>query len=493
MPVTVRDLEVAQVLAREVREAAARSSQASLRADQVRLLFGAVALDDAERERIHAALEMVGLEAQPSLLEADADAPVAFVARNGHSTVPQPKQQRSRRRGSGSAGGARRFAREQERTEFPTVGEFARATLERARRRVADRNEGEGGEEPAADAMHEGGVDFDYDEPVPTADDEHLEASHEDGAEHHDDAPLVAIESENDDEPPAEPGDGGEHRDDAPVAVEPVEAEHESLNGHGPSVAVTAPEDEEEAHQRAAFEAEDDEHPPVASAAAYAVDEPGPAHGDEHIAEPPALHEAPVTPHEATAEGDERLGEVAAVLITAAALPVIGTSIAGWRFGLPYLALAIAASGSLVARARSEENSRTSVVHAIRSSFVARRAFALTAMLAIASAVAAVLISSIKTHTTASHPVTHATAPRVAKPAVTPRSTKPAPVPKTTPAPASPKRHQATPAPSTSGNAGGAPSAPATSGSSPSPSAGGGQSSGTQGLTELPPPGGSSR
>src|SRR5947209_19314076 len=121
MPVTVRDLEVAQVLAREVKAAAARSAGASLRADQVKLLFGATRLDRAERERIQAALEMVGLDPQPSLLEVDGDAPVAFVARPPGSFPPQ----RRRRFSAGETPDqpptepARTPA---ERGEFPTVG-----------------------------------------------------------------------------------------------------------------------------------------------------------------------------------------------------------------------------------------------------------------------------------------------------------------------------------------------------------------------------------
>src|SRR5436305_2449183 len=78
MPVRVRDLEIALVLAREMKAAAARSVDASLRLDQLQEVFGVERLDRAERARIQTALQMAGLEPFPSLLEADPTEPIPF-------------------------------------------------------------------------------------------------------------------------------------------------------------------------------------------------------------------------------------------------------------------------------------------------------------------------------------------------------------------------------------------------------------------------------
>src|SRR3954470_14545657 len=80
MSVRVRDLEIALVLAREMKAAAARSVDASLRLEQLQEVFGAESLDRAERARIQTALQMAGLEPFPSLLEAEPSAPIRFGA-----------------------------------------------------------------------------------------------------------------------------------------------------------------------------------------------------------------------------------------------------------------------------------------------------------------------------------------------------------------------------------------------------------------------------
>src|SRR5436305_14612192 len=92
MPVRVRDLEIALVLAREMKAAAERSVDASLRLDQLQEVFGVQELDNAERARIQTALQMAGLEPYPSLLEADPSEPIRFGAKTavaaGSATVP---------------------------------------------------------------------------------------------------------------------------------------------------------------------------------------------------------------------------------------------------------------------------------------------------------------------------------------------------------------------------------------------------------------------
>src|SRR3954454_16992746 len=80
MAVRVRDLEIALVLAREMKAAAERSVDASLRLDQLQEVFGVERLDRAERARIQTALQMAGLEPFPSLLEADPTEPIRFGA-----------------------------------------------------------------------------------------------------------------------------------------------------------------------------------------------------------------------------------------------------------------------------------------------------------------------------------------------------------------------------------------------------------------------------
>src|SRR5436309_14524565 len=97
MPVRVRDLEIALVLAREMKAAAARSVDASLRLDQLQEVFGVERLDRTERARIQTALQMAGLEPFPSLLEADPTEPIRFGASKAavgattaaHSVLPE--------------------------------------------------------------------------------------------------------------------------------------------------------------------------------------------------------------------------------------------------------------------------------------------------------------------------------------------------------------------------------------------------------------------
>ena len=99
--VSIRDLEVAVVLAREMTTASSRAVEASLRADQIQEVFGAAALDDAERARIQTALEMAGLQPTPSMLEVEQRRRRAL-----------HRQSRGRRGGGGSARArARRPAR----------------------------------------------------------------------------------------------------------------------------------------------------------------------------------------------------------------------------------------------------------------------------------------------------------------------------------------------------------------------------------------------
>ena len=115
LAVRVRDVEIALVLARELKAAAGRDVDASLRLEQLREVFGAEGLEPAERARIQTALQMAGLEPRPSLLDVDPSEPIRFavdgtetareneadapaeeappVATNGHAPVEVQKEE----------------------------------------------------------------------------------------------------------------------------------------------------------------------------------------------------------------------------------------------------------------------------------------------------------------------------------------------------------------------------------------------------------------
>src|SRR4051794_16594347 len=137
--VRVRDVEIALVLAREMKAAAERDVDASLRLLQLQEVFGAESLDRGERARIQTALEMAGLNPMPSLLEADPSEPIRFA-------LAGPDGERA----TASAAPVEPAAApvEKEPQEFPTVGEFARSAFRRFRTRRA-RAEGDGGEQVA--------------------------------------------------------------------------------------------------------------------------------------------------------------------------------------------------------------------------------------------------------------------------------------------------------------------------------------------------------
>jgi hypothetical protein len=491
MPVTVRDLEVAQVLAREVKAAAARSAGASLRADQVRLLFGAADLDRAERERIQAALEMVGLDPQPSLLEVDGDAPIAFVARPPGSFPPQ----RRRRFGGGEAHHeppAEPARAPTERGEFPTVGEFARSTFERARRRLAERDDaappaetnGAPAPAPAAEADH---LDFDY-VPPPAG---YVNGSREASTLE----PAVAEPEPDSSEPasdspePEAPVAGTEG--DAAAVPEHASGEETATPDESPA-GVAEESDFAAGEESPPVEAEPDlEDLPAADAEETAVEEP-PASaepdpmGDVELEEPAPSVDAPIAgvPPPMTAARPAQRAEIAAVIAAAALLPVIGTSIAGWHFGLPYLALAVAATGWLVAKDRAEGGSGGGVVAAVRSSPLAHGAMRATALLTIVSVVAAVLLASASTSHPAAARATPAALGDWMRPVTANARRIRATAHRRRRAHRAVKHHVTPPVPTTTAPAPTptVPAAPAPSTSQAPPSSGGG----TQGLYEVP-------
>src|SRR3954465_4250066 len=123
MSVRVRDLEIALVLAREMKAAAERSVDASLRLDQLQEVFGVQELDRTERARIQTALHMAGLEPFPSLLEADPAEPIRFGAVK--AAAPGGAATAATAAGAGAAEAASEPPPPEppEKPTFPTVGQ----------------------------------------------------------------------------------------------------------------------------------------------------------------------------------------------------------------------------------------------------------------------------------------------------------------------------------------------------------------------------------
>src|SRR3954454_6108737 len=76
--VRVRDVEIALVLAREMKDAADRNVDASLRLEQLREVFGAETLDRAARARVQTAPEGAARGRTRSLLGGDPAEPIRF-------------------------------------------------------------------------------------------------------------------------------------------------------------------------------------------------------------------------------------------------------------------------------------------------------------------------------------------------------------------------------------------------------------------------------
>jgi hypothetical protein len=88
--VRVSDLEIAMVLARELR---ALPGRPTLTLAQLQSVFDAERLDGPERERIGAALEAAGLRTAPSVLDAHPDEPLAlesFAPVETEAPAPEP-------------------------------------------------------------------------------------------------------------------------------------------------------------------------------------------------------------------------------------------------------------------------------------------------------------------------------------------------------------------------------------------------------------------
>ena len=217
--------------------------------------------------------------------------------------------------------------------------------------------------------------------------------------------------------------------------------------------------------------------PAAAAAPEERHDEPEPVHpepagGDEReyiplAPEQPVSHE----PHTPAPEEPQRAGarteDVVAALLPAVAIPVIVTSIAGWRFGLPFVALSVIATGWLLSR-------HGGISTAWRRSPAAGTILKTTAAVTVLSAVAAIVLASVgkddsstNSDKSASPPAKKPAEPSTAsKPATTtpakparrkkprtkaPTATQPSTPPPTTPAEPTHPSNQPPPDPDTQG------------------------------------------
>jgi hypothetical protein len=394
----VRDLEIALVLAREMKAAAERSVDASLRLDQLQEVFGVQELDSAERARIQTALQMAGLEPFPSLLEADPSEPIRFGAAKtaavaGSATVPAPAPP--------PPPPAEEPPSTQAQPTFPTVGQFARSKLHSRRFGVrrGDHGEDDGPPPPVEPNGY----------PVDEAE---LEQAHE-------------------------PEEVEEHG----VADEYVEEEHE-------------PEPEPEPEPEAEYD-----------------EEPAPGAHDYVPAQAPE----PVSYEEPEAAGGR--ADVVAVLLPAVTIPVIVTSVVGWRFGLPFVALSVIAAGWVLSRER--RGFRDGIRHSPGAG-TALKVTGVVTVLSVAAAVALVAVrdSSSTSGKKAAAPAKQASRPPVAsKPARNPATKKPATKKPATPAAKKHHHHKPATTPTT-------PTPTTRPAPAPDPA--------TQGLILVPPSGGGS-
>ena len=322
----VRDVEIALVLAREMKAAAERDVDASLRLQQLQEVFGAERLDRGERARIQTALRMAGLEPRPSLLDADLDEPIRFALEGGVATATEAPPAE---------------APAQEKQEFPTVGEFFK------RRFKGRKDQEEPAEEPIAGGPPPA-------EEAPVAEET---AVHETLPEPAPEEPVAeeTVVRETLPEPEA----------DDPVADEPsVNGNVAEANGHAhldfddvlPAHETATPADfgassetvdfgdprvEEELAQLAA---EEEEEEPEVEPEPEAEIEPEP----EPVPEQPVAVAPPPVEASPAVVAQQPPGQIRpAAIFAAAAVPVVVASFAGWAFGLAFVALGLVALGFL--------------------------------------------------------------------------------------------------------------------------------------------------
>jgi hypothetical protein len=393
MSVRVRDLEIALVLAREMKAAAARSVDASLRLDQLQEVFGVEELDHGERARIQTALQMAGLEPFPSLLEADPTEPIRFGAVKAAAGATQSPGDEPPPEAPPAADAP---------PTFPTVGQFARSKFGRSRRaRRGDHANGHAPPpvepelefEPEPEDEPQSEPDFDATQVHEVVEEDVADATEEAAPDPFDEAPPEVGEEDAPEEIAQEP-----EFDRSPVVDAAPELE---------------PETESEPDER--------EYIPLVP-------------HDERIEEPVA----PPQPEPVATAAPSRKDELLAPLLPAVVIPVVVTSIAGWRFGLPFAALSVIAIGVLLGRGPG----RRGLIATLRESSLAGTILITTAVVSILSVAAAVLLTSVgkdsgSTAQKTAQPAKKAVQPSATQP--TPATAKPAAKPK----PPKPKRHPA--------------------------------------------------
>jgi chemotaxis protein histidine kinase CheA len=427
MSVRVRDLEIALVLAREMKAAAARSVDASLRLDQLQEVFGVESLDRTERARIQTALQMAGLEPFPSLLEADPAEPIRFGA--SKAAVASAATTAA---GAG-APGAVALPEEPPAADppptFPTVGEFARSKLRgRSRRRFGVRR----------------GDHVDGDPPLPPP--PPAELVEEEPAVVEEEPAVVEEEPAVVEEEPAFEEPHAESVVDEPLAEEEHEPEVEEDE--------LAADEEPIAHDQSEPDLEPEPEPDEREFIPLVPEQ-----------QAPPLPEPEPVPVQAAGM---RVEDVVAVLLPAVAIPVIVTSFAGWRFGLPFVALSVIATGWLLGRREGGGG----VLATLRGAPAAGTVLKTTAAVTVLSVGAWVALASIGSDNSSTNTASPAPAKKPGPAAAKPASTTPAAASK--PAKARPAR-PATP-PSTQ-----AASPPSTQAATPPPDPA------TQGLIRVPP------
>ncbi len=379
----VRDVEIALVLAREMKEAAARDVDASLRLEQLKEVFGAEELDAGERARIQTALQMAGLEPQPSLLEADPAAPIRFsVEADEAAPAPAPE------------------APVEERQEFPTVGEFFGRFRRKRRGEVLTEAEPEVPEaeveQPEAELPLEPAEPEELYEPEPEPEPEVATNGH------------VEVET-----------NGHAHLDLDDVAFPPHDTATPADFG---ASAETIDFDDPRVEEELLYEAE-----------AEAADEPEEEYEEEEVEwalepepEPIAVEPEPepIAVEPAPAQG-ARVEEIAALLLPLMAIPVLISSFAGWTFGLPFVALSLIAMGILAGR-------RAGFFSTLRASPAARTILKATVLVTAASIAIGIVLANVDTNG-------GGTKKPAAKPKPKAKENPPAATHKTTPQPAKPK------------------------------------------------------
>ena len=343
-----------------MKDAAARDVDASLRLEQLKEVFGAEQLDAGERARIQTALQMAGLEPQPSLLEADPADPIRFAVAGGEAATPAPA--------------AVEAAPAERRQEFPTVGEFARSAFGRFRRK---RRAGGGEGEVTAATEAEAEAETEADEPEAFLPEPELEVELEPERE-----PEVA-------EPEPVNGhaetNGHAHIDLLDdVALPPHDtATPSDFGASAETIDFDDPRVEDEILHEIEAEAAADEFEPELEPEPDLDPEPEWESLPEPVA--PAATEEPVP---AAAAEPARTEEIAALLLPLVAIPVLITSFAGWSFGLPFVALSTIATGVLAGR-------RAGFLATLRRSAAARTMLRATLLVTAVSVAVAVVLANV--------------------------------------------------------------------------------------------------